>query len=140
MPELTSDKEIRAALHQKALRRMHACPNTLVVDELGLAHAKVRIDVAVINGCVHGYEIKSATDSLYRLERQLEFYRECLEKLTIVCDEKHARAVLKIAPKWCGILTAKKGPRGGIKFVTVSRALTQSAYATGKTGSSVVAR
>jgi hypothetical protein len=41
------------------------------------------------NGFVHGFEIKSATDTLARLPQQLMFYEECLEKLTIVCAEKH---------------------------------------------------
>jgi hypothetical protein len=39
--------EIRAALHRKALRAFHRCNDTLVIDELGLAHAKARIEIAV---------------------------------------------------------------------------------------------
>lgn len=42
----TVDAEIRAALHAKKLGRLRHLPDTLIVDELGLAHAKVRIDVA----------------------------------------------------------------------------------------------
>src|SRR4051812_32014446 len=68
----STDSEIRAALHRKALRAFHHCNDTLVIDELGIAHAKARIDVAVINGCLHGFEIKSAADTLTRLPRQLE--------------------------------------------------------------------
>ena len=63
----TTDANIRSALHAKRLRRARSQPDTLVIDELGLAHAKSRIDVAVINGCIHGYEIKSAKDTLDRL-------------------------------------------------------------------------
>lgn len=116
---LSTDAEIREALHRKALRPFHRCADTLVVDELGLAHAKARIDVAVINGCVHGFEIKSAADSLARLPQQLALYEECLEKLTIVCAEKHLTGVRQIAPRWCGIITIEKGARGGIAFTTV---------------------
>ena len=115
--KISSDSEIRAALHRKKLKALHRRQDTLIVDELGLVHAKARIDVAVINGCIHGFEIKSAADSLARLPAQLQLYSECLERLTIVCAEKHLTAVRKIAPRWCGILQAIVGPRGGIEFV-----------------------
>src|ERR1700730_10594989 len=114
-----TDAEIRAALHRKALRAFYVRGDTLVVDELGLAHAKARIDIAVINGCVHGFEIKSAADTLARLPQQLILYEECLEKLTIACAAKHVPAVRKIVPSWCGILRVTKGPRGGIDFITL---------------------
>jgi hypothetical protein len=118
----STDPEIRAALHRKELRAFHRCNNTLVIDELGLAHAKVRVDVAVINGCVHGFEIKSAADSLTRLPLQLALYEECLEKVTIVCAEKHISCVSELAPQWCGITKVTKGPRAGIAFDTVRQA------------------
>lgn len=115
----STDAEIRQALHRKVLRAFHRCNDTLVIDELGLAHAKVRVDVAVINGCVHGFEIKSAADTLTRLPQQLTLYQQCLEKLTIVCAEKHFAGVRDIAPRWCGIVKVTKGPRGGITFFTM---------------------
>lgn len=117
----STDIEIREALHRNALRAFHRCNDTLVVDELGLSHAKVRVDVAVINGSVHGFEIKSAADTLTRLPQQLALYEECLEKLTIVCAEKHLPGVRKIAPRWCGI-TLAIGTRNGITFRTVREA------------------
>lgn len=113
---VSTDIEIRTALHQKTLRRFHECPYTLVVNELALVHASARVDIAVINGCVHGYEIKSAADSLSRLPRQIGLYEECLEKLTIVCAPKHIEGVRKIVPSWCGIIQATKGARGAIEF------------------------
>lgn len=115
----STDADIRAALHRRALRAFHRCNNTLVIDELGLAHAKARIDVAVINGCVHGFEIKSAADTLARLPQQLDLYEECLEKLTIVCADKHVAGVRELAPRWCGITKVTKGPRGGIVLITI---------------------
>jgi hypothetical protein len=116
---MTTDPQIRAALHKKKLKRLHACPHTLIVDELGLVHADVIVDVADINAHLHGFQIKSAADSLARLPRQIRLYEECLEKLTIVCDKKHSRGVSALAPDWCGILEVTKGARGGISFVTL---------------------
>src|ERR1700761_4783729 len=108
----TKDTEIRAALHEKKLSAHRNVPDTLVIDELGLSHAKVRIDVAVINGCIHGYEIKSSLDTLDRLPAQLRLYSQCLEKLTLVCAPKHLDHVTISAPTWCGVVEAKKGKRG----------------------------
>lgn len=85
---MSTDPQIRAALHKQKLKHLHARPDTLIVDELGLVHADVRVDVAVINGHLHGFEIKSAIDTLSRLPRQIKLYEECLEKLTIVCDQE----------------------------------------------------
>jgi hypothetical protein len=112
----TGDADIRIALHAKRLRRMKAQPDTLVIDELGLAHAKSRVDVAVINGCIHGYEIKSAKDTLDRLTTQIGTYRQTLQKLTFVAASKHVAAIMDQAPEWCGVIAAEQGPRGGISF------------------------
>ena len=117
----TTDAEIRAALHSKKLRAVRDAPDTIVVDELGLAHAKVRVDIAVINGCVHGYEIKSGLDTLERLPDQLAHYSRCLGKLTLVCAPRHTDRVNKLVPAWCGIVQAEKGPRGAVSFTTVRR-------------------
>jgi hypothetical protein len=118
----TTDREIRAALHSKKLKSLHQRSDTLVIDELGLAHAKGRIDVAVINGCLHGYEIKSGQDTLDRLPQQLALYEQCLEKLTIVCAEKHLVALDRLAPIWCGVLSVSKGSRSSIRFENVRAA------------------
>jgi len=117
-----TDADIRHALHARYLHRARARPDTLVVDELGLVHAKCRIDVAVINGCIHGYEIKSARDTLGRLDRQLKIYCQTLQKLTLVVATKHVDAVMGIIPKWCGLIEAREGPRGGVSFHRMQKA------------------
>ena len=119
---LMTESAIRSALHAKHLRRAKAHFDTLVIDELGLAHAKSRIDVAVINGCIHGYEIKSAKDSLGRLDAQISIYRQTLHRLTIVAAPRHIAGVMAFAPGWCGVIEAKQGPRGGISFNLVRSA------------------
>lgn len=112
----TTDSDIRSALHAKRLRHAKSHPDTLVIDELGLAHARSRIDVAVINGCIHGYEIKSAKDSLDRFAKQIDIYRQTLQKLTLVAAPKHITNIMSQAPEWCGVIAAELGPRGGICF------------------------
>lgn len=117
----TGDSVIRAALHRKKLRRAITHEGALVVEELGLAHARSRIDVAVVNGCVHGYEIKSELDSLRRLRTQLDTYRRALGRLTFVCAKNHLQEIMEITPDWSGVIEANRGPRGAINFTTHRR-------------------
>jgi len=117
----TTDNEIRKAFHEKRLSSYHSCPDTLVIDELGVAHGKNRIDIAIVNGCIHGFEIKSSKDNLLRFSSQLEAYTQCFEKLSVISAENHIEELLSRTPKWCGIILAKKGPRGGISFSTIRR-------------------
>ncbi len=94
----------------------------MIINELGLAHARSRIDLAVFNGHLHGYEIKSAVDTLDRLPRQLETYVSALQKLTLVIATRHLDAAEAIAPEWCGLKEIVEGPRGGMTFVSRRRA------------------
>jgi hypothetical protein len=119
----TTDADIRSALHAKRLKRAKSQPDTLVIDELGLAHARSRIDVAVINGCIHGYEIKSAKDNLDRFAIQMDIYRQTLQKLTFVAAPKHVAGIISHAPEWCGVIAAEQGPRGGINFQLLRNAV-----------------
>ena len=112
----SNDGAIRRALHGKILRHHRRCAKTIVIDELGLAHARCRIDIAVINGCIHGYEIKSDFDTLHRLPRQMEFYSSSLQKLTLVITARHQDAVETMLPHWAGLFVVRTGLRGGITF------------------------
>ena len=115
------DPEVRKALIQKRLRPFCQRDDVLVVHELGLAHARVRVDIAVLNGVLHGYEIKSDCDTLHRLETQLEIYRQSLQKLTFVVAERHVPKVLDCTPDWCGVLAVRKGLRGALRFSALRR-------------------
>lgn len=119
----STDQEIRAALHRKALRRKHGDPSVVVVDELGLRHGRARIDVAVLDSTIHGFEIKSSRDTLRRLASQLSIYEKCLDRFTVVAAPAHLDELLRFLPHWCGIVAADKGPRGAINFFTLRRPL-----------------
>lgn len=81
-------------------------PTTFVVDELGLCMGAARVDVAVVNGSVHGYEIKSPRDTLARLPRQADIYGQVLDYVTIVAAEGHAEAARSTVPDWWGVWCA----------------------------------
>ena len=114
-----NDAEIRQSFHRIGLRRQHASANTLVVDELGLKHGKYRADIAVINGHLVGYEIKSDEDSFSRLGEQIKAYSDVFDRVTVIIGTKHAKAIRFHVPDWWGIVVAHGGPRGGVSFETV---------------------
>ncbi len=115
----SSDQEIRDALHRKILKRYHCNPKAMVINELGLAHGRQRIDIAVLNGFIHGYEIKSSKDTLTRLPQQFAEYKKSLEKITIVSAPNHIDVLMDNAPSWCGLILAKKGSKGAVNFTTL---------------------
>jgi len=117
-----NDAQIRSSFHSKKLRRHHATPDTLVVDELGLKHGKFRADIAVINGHLIGYEIKSDDDSLHRLARQVEAYNAVFDRATAVVGQRHVGGVENLTPPWWGIVVAMQGQRGAIHFEAIRRA------------------
>jgi hypothetical protein len=110
------DRDVRRALHSKVLRDHHGHADTLILDELGLRHGTSRVDIAVVNGFLHGFEIKSEADTLERLEGQIIIYNAVLDRVTLVVGEKHlAKAEARI-PSWWGLKIVVPGPRGGIDF------------------------
>lgn len=117
-----NEHTIRVALKNRHLRHHHNQYDVLMIDELGLAHTQGRIDLAVFNGNLHGYEIKSVGDTLARLPRQLAIYSDALQKLTLVVATRHLDGADMIAPDWCGLIEVICGPRGGTTFASHRRA------------------
>jgi len=115
---IVRDRDVREALHKKVLREHHGDTNTLVLDELGLRHGTCRVDIAVVNGHLHGYEIKSDSDTLERLPNQVEIYGAVLDRATLVVGERHLAKARPQVPEWWGIKVVTCGPRGGVKFET----------------------
>jgi hypothetical protein len=105
---LFGDAEIRGELLQR-LRARHAKENDVAfVEELGLCRGQVFVDVAVVNGSIHGYEIKSDRDSLRRLASQVAMYGRVLDRATLVVGEKHADEAALAVPAWWEIQMAKQ--------------------------------
>ncbi|MCL5801665.1 MAG: sce7726 family protein [Gammaproteobacteria bacterium] len=113
-----NDTDIRAALRKKLTSTYGGHPETVVLDELGVCRGEVRVDVAVINGKIHGYEIKSDRDSLRRLTGQIELYSKVLDQATLVAGERHLGAVAAMLPEWWGLLVVKS-TSNGLHFETV---------------------
>lgn len=106
------DREIRDAL-LAVLRESHAGNDDVaLLEELGLCRGEVRVDVTLVNGTLHGYEIKSDRDSLRRLDRQAARYSAVLDRATLVVGERHLLDAFNMVPVWWEILIANVTPTG----------------------------
>ncbi len=101
------DKDIRKALHATELQPYILDPNSLVLDEFTLSEEDTRIDIAVVNGSFHGYEIKSDADSLERLPKQSESYGRIFDYLWIACGPRFLGKIKNSIPEYWGILLAE---------------------------------
>lgn len=97
------DAEIRLILRETLRKRHREDGHTFLIEELGLCQGQVRVDLAVVNGILHGYEIKSDRDSLRRLPVQIQFYSRIFDKVTIVSGDRHLSEVVATVPCWWGI-------------------------------------
>jgi len=101
-----NDKFIRNQLFKQLYKENAKFNDTLIVNEFNVCNGLARIDVAVLNGSIHGYEIKSDFDTLYRLPNQIYFYNKSLDRITLTTTRKHLSEIKKLVPKWWGILLA----------------------------------
>ena len=111
-----NDPDIRNAFHRSVLRKEHNQSDTLVVDELGLEHGKCRADIAVINGHLIGYEIKSDVDSLKRLDSQITAYNGIFDNLSLILTDCHRDEAMQILPNWWGVILAKSSKYNRVNF------------------------
>jgi hypothetical protein len=105
------DSDLRAALLRRLARRHSRDAETLILQELGLRHGAAHVDVAVVNGLLHGYELKSDSDSLGRLARQALVYGSVLDRVTLVVGRRHVEEAVGMVPAWWGVQVAEMGTK-----------------------------
>lgn len=102
---VTRDPDIRIALMRELRKRFSDPSRDLILQEFGCKGA--RIDVAVVNGFMYGFEIKSDSDSLDRLDRQVGQYSRIFDFITLICGQKLISAAREVVPKWWGLQRAQ---------------------------------
>jgi hypothetical protein len=110
------DADVRIAILTKLSEQYAGDENTRIVEEMGIWSGSARIDVAVINGQLHGFELKSASDTLERLETQAGLYNQVFDHVTLVTADKHYYKALKKIPKWWGVMIAVPQKDGTVKI------------------------
>jgi hypothetical protein len=114
------DQEIRRALRRYLTVAFGEDPSALIIDELGVCRGTVRVDMAVVNGELKGFEIKSDRDTLGRLEAQAAIYNRVFDTLSIVVGSRHLQRVEPMIPGWWGIWVVDQ--LGGHDALTCIRA------------------
>lgn len=109
---MVRDPEIRTELHRRLRLRHGSDPDSRIVDEMTILAGEHRIDVALINGRLEGFEIKSDVDSLARLPRQALAYGRVFDRLTVICTERHLESAFTLLPDWWGVEVAEESKVG----------------------------
>jgi len=116
------DPHIRQLLRNTKLQQYMNDGASRIVEEMKLPAIYARIDIAVINGHLHGFEIKSASDTLQRLPGQIEAYSKIFDYLYIVTEGKYYNKILESTPKWIGVYVCEeKNGTQKVKRVRVAK-------------------
>lgn len=99
---MLKDNDIRITLIDE-LNRRNAQHNYRIVEELAVCDGEARVDVAVANGKLCGYEIKSDADTLERLALQQKCYDKTFDMVSIVVGEKFKDKIEEHVPDYWGI-------------------------------------
>jgi hypothetical protein len=103
-----ADRDIRQPLH-KWLAHAHAHdPSTSILHEFKVPRPSARVDLAVVNGEIAAYEIKSDLDTLTRLKKQVPAYSRVFDKICLVTTERHLRTARAAIPSWWGLTIARQ--------------------------------
>jgi hypothetical protein len=100
------DSDVRHAVKDWLGAKYAHDPDSYIVEEMGVWSGTVRIDVAIINGSLSGYELKSDRDTLERLPHQRDIYGHVFDYLHLVVGKRHAEDAEKLLPSWWGISIA----------------------------------
>jgi hypothetical protein len=94
--------------------------DAVLINELPVANWSRRADIAVANGKLYAFEIKSDFDTLKRLDAQVTTYLDRFDKVTVVTTPKYASLVVKDMPKQVEIWVAKETSTG-VSFAVARR-------------------
>lgn len=115
------DIDVRDALQRTFLKKFYFDDKSRVIPELDICNGEARIDIAVVNGHMHGFEIKSEQDTLTRLENQIAVYSKAFDYLTLVVAESHIDSAKKILPECWGIIRASMRHTVSLKIIRPAR-------------------
>ena len=98
------ETDVRQALYESEIKPILVDdPDSFVIDEFQVKQGLCRVDVAIINGKLHGYELKSASDNLKRLPDQQAAYSQVFDLVSLVVSSNHIEGALEMIPHWWGV-------------------------------------
>ena len=122
--KFTNDKLIRTAFRKRLENTYKDDKDVRIIDELGVIHGSARVDMAVVNGIIHGFELKSDLDTLRRLPEQMDAYNSVFDQVTLVVGKNHVHEAIRSVPEWWGVIIAKiSDSNDEINFVPIREAV-----------------
>lgn len=115
------DRDVRIALRRHLDVEHAGDTSTRIIEELGLCE-EARVDFAVVNGSLTGFELKSERDTLARLPRQAATYSRVFDYVHLVAAAKHVEHACEVIPSWWGIIVASPDPECGLSLSVQRRA------------------
>lgn len=101
-PKVMTEAAVRHSLREQMLAR---APSTAeAIYEFWVPRSHERADVAVIDGGIDGFEIKTERDTLKRLPRQAEAYTRIFDRCHVVLAHRHLDKAMEMLPAWWGVL------------------------------------
>lgn len=104
----TRENDVRQALVRSLSRRITTTSHLLVPEVDIRWSVPARIDLLLVSDKIHGFEIKSDSDSLARLHRQVDAYNAVVQRAIVVVGARHIEAVWHQVPIWWAVWTAKR--------------------------------
>lgn len=115
---MLKDYDMRPILINK-INKQNLMHNFRIIEELSVCDGGARVDLAVANGRLIGYEIKSDADSLDRLENQIDCYNKTFDRIIIVVGEKFKDGISAHIPDYWGIYVISKKNDSSPSFFVV---------------------
>lgn len=113
------EQEIRSAL--LALLADARRDHSKILEEFRIERGSSRIDVAVVDEDIVGYEIKSDKDTFARFSNQIHAYNRVFDRINLVCGKTLADLACETIPSWWGIIIARRDS-DGVVHLTLHRA------------------
>ncbi|ANY20520.1 hypothetical protein A6F68_02012 [Tsuneonella dongtanensis] len=101
MDEVQIKAEVLNLIRSQSTRRRRP----VVATEFQILKGQTRADLAILDDEFIGVEIKSKKDTLKRLVKQTNDYRNCFDRTVLVLDESHLLAYLGIKLPFCDVWT-----------------------------------
>jgi len=111
---MMKDIHLRTAVIKNLTAIYRNDPPTLIVEEMSVREGRSRTDVAVVNGALDGFELKSDRDRLDRLARQSEIYGAVFDRMTLVVGPRHERQAARMIPIGWGLERTEPLAGGGV--------------------------
>ncbi|MEJ7580605.1 sce7726 family protein [Acinetobacter baumannii] len=110
--QILGPNDIRTALRNWVYKKFELKQNDILINELGFwnkdpestVDCSFRADLALANGRLVGFEIKSQKDSLKRWTSQMMAYNNVFDEIWLCSHGKHLHRALHITDKHIGVL------------------------------------